>query len=148
MKKNLLIFLGHAVKHGKQTNYAKEFWFSHIWYFFQHFKATSTKFELKVTIWEDFLTPPTPKNKNKHPKIPLNFCIYFTVFVNFITPPPSSNSNHMTPSENFLKIWDFPLVFFISELNYICSSALKSPTRTQTAYPRLKNLKWVRGGGG
>ena len=60
--------------------------------------------------------------------------------------PPPSNSNHMTPSENFLKIWDFPLVFFISELNYICSSALKSPTRTQTTYPRLKNLKWVRGG--
>ncbi len=48
---------------------------------------------------------------------------------------PPSNSNHMTPSENFLKIWDFPLVFFISELNYICSSALKSPTRTQTTFP-------------
>ena len=68
-----------------------------------------------------------------------------TVLVDFITPP--SNSNHMTPSENFLKIWDFPLVFFISELNSFCSFALKSPTRTQTTHPRLKNLKWARGGG-
>ena len=40
-----------------------------------------------------------------------------------------------------LKIRDFPLVLFICELNYICSSALKSPTQTQTSYPRLENLK-------
>ena len=68
----------------------------------------------------------------------------FTVLVFKTLLPPLSNSNRFTRSENFLKIWDFPLVFSFCQWNCIYSSALKSPT--QTTYLCLKNLKWVRGG--
>ena len=67
---------------------------------------------------------------------------YYLPFSSTLLSPPPPSSNHLNLCEIFLKIWDFPFVFWILQIKIVfVVPPLKYPIYIHTTQTRLKNLK-------